>query len=252
MTSLDKVVAGPSSATGQSECVDISGLYHPQRWTTLESALKTADLVALRQLAKTGVNFNQPICAGGPVPLEVALSTSVVPGVSGIQAVIARRAEVVKLLIEAGASVNGKTTRGQPLLINAILGDPVGSVWKQVLAAGAPVDEADAQGNTPLMHAVGQHRPEAVEKLLEKGAKVNAQNGVGDTAFHMAVRLRSDKCEQLLLRAKVNVLIPNNLGETARDMMNSQILDQYPLDVSRFAQIRFAGMKRAYSYTWNH
>ena len=55
-----------------------------------------------------------------------------------------------------------------------------------MLAAGAQVDTADAQGYTPLMWAAIQEDVEIVQELLARGANVKAKDKKGFTVLDMA------------------------------------------------------------------
>jgi ankyrin repeat protein len=61
------------------------------------------------------------------------------------------------------------------------------AVIDALLAAGAPLDARDANGNTALISAAKlSDSPERVRRLLEAGADVTARNTEGETALHAA------------------------------------------------------------------
>ncbi len=80
--------------------------------------------------------------------------------------------------------VGGRT---HPLHIVAAAEVPEAEQLKAIrllLEAGAYIDGRDDQGNTPLHRAVSSLRAEAVKLLLKKGADPNARNQNGDTPLH--------------------------------------------------------------------
>lgn len=74
---------------------------------------------------------------------------------------------------------------------------------KEWIAAGADVNDKDADGITPLMEA---KTSEIVKALIEAGADVNAKDKFGYTALHLSP-LKKDCLEQmkLLLKAGADV-----------------------------------------------
>jgi ankyrin repeat protein len=77
----------------------------------------------------------------------------------------------VRLMIELGADVNGKSTRA-PLHAAAFRKNP--SFAEVLLQHGAHIEELDYQGLTPLQQAVLNGFEGTIKLLLSKGANVNA------------------------------------------------------------------------------
>ncbi|WP_312540641.1 ankyrin repeat domain-containing protein [Achromobacter mucicolens] len=57
---------------------------------------------------------------------------------------------------------------------------------RQLLAAGAPLEARDGQGNTPLLRATQGNHAAAAAALIQAGADVNAKNGMQDSAYLLA------------------------------------------------------------------
>jgi ankyrin repeat protein len=77
---------------------------------------------------------------------------------------------------------------------------------KSLLAKGANINAQDADGTTPLMHAVVNAGADCVKLLIEKGADPNLSNKVGATALMWAVN-DLKKIQLLLARgAQVNAV----------------------------------------------
>lgn len=86
---------------------------------------------------------------------------------------------------------------------------------KALISMGADVDEADSEGQTPLMAAASWGHASSCQLLVEEGeAKVNVKDEGGDTALHEAAR--ADELEALvsLLDLGAEVDARNKLGAT--------------------------------------
>ncbi len=95
-------------------------------------------------------------------------------------------AEVVRVLLAAGADPNGVGYAGTPLL--AVAADRQGAdVVRALLQGGADVARKGAGNATALHAAAGAGRLDNVELLLAAGAKVTARTTRGWTALHSAV-----------------------------------------------------------------
>lgn len=70
-------------------------------------------------------------------------------------------------------------------------------VMQILLNAGADIDGPDDDGTTPLMQTVFGAKTEAAEFLLDRGANANAVRDGGETVLHLAVRSGDER----LLRA---------------------------------------------------
>lgn len=92
--------------------------------------------------------------------------------------------EMVALLLERGADVNGKCSNGDTALVRAA-GD-----WDDVVALllkkGAAVDIRGEDDYTPLMCAVASGNKKAAVLLLRNGASLNEKASDGETALTLA------------------------------------------------------------------
>lgn len=72
---------------------------------------------------------------------------------------------------------------------------------KRLLAAGAPVDQANSNGATPLWVACQGGFAACAEHLLAAGARVDAPTQGGGTALLAAIAGNQVECVRVLLRA---------------------------------------------------
>ena len=91
------------------------------------------------------------------------------------------------------------------------------SVVKTLLDAGAKVDAADENGQTPLIFAAKVSPLENVKLLLERGAHINAQENRGMTALHYAVVGDDPDLVRLLLSKGALVNVGDQDQETPLD-----------------------------------
>lgn len=87
-------------------------------------------------------------------------------------------------------------------------------VVRALLTAGAEVNAADADGETPLHRAVGH--VELVRALVEAGADVNAGAAAGLTPLHVAVYQGCDRSLELLLNAGADIEAPCTVMNVVR------------------------------------
>jgi len=102
--------------------------------------------------------------------------------------------------LRQGIDPNAERFFGWPALTLAIMqANP--EMTLALLAHGADINAADANGNTPLMWAVGQETPQPAltEELLRRGANPLAQNKFGESALTWALR-RADHATVARLR----------------------------------------------------
>ena len=84
---------------------------------------------------------------------------------------------------------------------------------KELLAAGAPVDERNRGGQTPLMIAVMHNLTPYFKALLMAGADVNAVDAVGESVMHYAGTHGTPLIVQALLEKEPDLNVRNRQGE---------------------------------------
>jgi cytohesin len=113
----------------------------------------------------------------------------------------ATSAPIATMLIERGASVNATNTLGQTALLCAAQEDRA-DVVGALLQAGADVNKADEDGFAPLSAAASAS---IATMLIERGADVNAANRFGSTALLLAADAGRVGVVEALLQADADV-----------------------------------------------
>lgn len=102
------------------------------------------------------------------------------------QAADAGSAEILQMLIEAGADVStADEDQCSALFAATRKGEP--AIVQMLVDAGAPVDAASDVGITPLQIAAGRGFLDVVSMLLKAGANVNHVNEYGESTLYKAV-----------------------------------------------------------------
>ncbi|RSL89936.1 hypothetical protein CEP51_000961 [Fusarium floridanum] len=114
----------------------------------------------------------------------------------------------VKALIDAGADVNIKRKNGR----QALNGAANAEIVDLLVRAGADVHATDASGCTALHMAAGNNETEIVEKLLLMGARVNQSSHRGLRPLHMAARDNSPDAARLLCSFGGDIEAKDNKG----------------------------------------
>jgi ankyrin repeat protein len=86
---------------------------------------------------------------------------------------------------------------------------------EQALTAGNPVDEKNAQGQTPLLLAVWKNDVEAARLLLAAGADVNAKDSIQDSPFLVAGAQGRTEILRMMLARGADLTSTNRFGGTA-------------------------------------
>ena len=146
------------------------------------------------------------------------------------QAVVFRKVESIKALLDAGANPNnvGNNTINPTALLEAtfipIHPESV-EITKMLLEGGADPDATGAHGHTSLIRAARiDNRAVAYEitkALLDAGADVNIEGDLGETALQHAVASGNAAIADLLLTAGADPEQRNKNGFRAIDQLNA-------------------------------
>ncbi len=110
-------------------------------------------------------------------------------------------------------SMPSMTATAQTMLKAAEGGDT--AAIERLIAAGTPVDAADASGQTPLLLAAQNDHLAAAIRLIDAGADVNAQAANHDTPWLLAGALGRTAMLRRMLPKGPNFSIRNRFGGNA-------------------------------------
>jgi formylglycine-generating enzyme required for sulfatase activity len=123
--------------------------------------------------------------------------------------------EILGILVVSVCFLAGTQAKGQGLREAAIKGDS--AAVQQFLQKGASVDDANDQGDTPLMLACVKGNTDVVKILLAAGAKVNAADAANAGAYTpLLIASRNEHWDivKILLAAGANVNAVAGTGDT--------------------------------------
>ena len=142
-----------------------------------------------------------------------------------------RSAATIRQLIEDGADVNERESRGQTVLMRCFESQKIThEILKVLVDAGADVNAQDDSGSTVLHCALSYLAPtECIEELIRAGAKVDVADRNGLTPLHWAAM--TDRSEVIKL-----------LKENGADPEKRNKRGEKPVDIAR--QL---GKSRAYA-----
>ncbi|KOX73970.1 Transient receptor potential channel pyrexia, partial [Melipona quadrifasciata] len=149
-------------------------------------------------------------------------------------AIRAGAVEIVKLLLERGASVVEKNHMGETPLHVACFIQSIKCVELLLDSAGTNINAVDRAHRTPLHFAVMTTYSSAklVELLLNHGALVNAADKTGFTPLHVAALNEQSHCVDVLIWAGADVSATTSAGLSALNI----ILRKIPESLQVFRQ----------------
>jgi cytohesin len=133
--------------------------------------------------------------------------------------------EIVKLLLDAGASPNAEQRGKQTPLMNAALAGDF-QTFNDLVAHGAELNVVSADGGTPLHSAAAGGNPQIVEFLLDKGLNIEARRKVdGATPICDAASGGHAACIELLAKRGAGI---DARGYNDRTPLSLTIVTQHP------------------------
>lgn len=98
--------------------------------------------------------------------------------------------------------------------IYEIVNDENEHTFSELLMLGYDIDDADNDGNTPLMIASSLGKVSFVHFLIDNGASVNNKNYNGETALHRAAQSGNNEIIDILFAAGAELNTPDFSGRT--------------------------------------
>lgn len=210
--------AGNTVSTLIKEGADVN-YQAPSGETALGLAVDGNFVSFTKELIAAGADVNKRNTASGRTPL--------------IDAAMTGNAEIVKMLLEAGADKNARVfLYGQELDENALtaavnngnseIADILRHAGAEEITPGAPSAEAEqaaqnvynSMGITPLHYALLAGETEKVKELIASGADVNAKAPNMGTPLLYACTVGNAEAARLLINAKADVNAAGDTGYT--------------------------------------
>lgn len=112
-----------------------------------------------------------------------------------------------KYLESLGINPSITNNEGTTPLHNLAYGDKDIATFHYFIDKGIDVNQADKNGNTPLLNAVGRNSLEIIKLLVSKTRDINFKNKDGKSALVLALRNKPEVIDFLLSKgAKINVI----------------------------------------------
>jgi ankyrin repeat protein len=199
-------------------------------------AIQRGDVMAVKTYIENGQGNVHAVLENGKTPLHVAaaqgdpllvlllvraganLDASNARGFSPLSfAIDANKTEAANVLIRERASVTIVSKQGWTPLHQASYHGCL-DVVRNLIAAGAPLEASNDEGNTPLMLSLSHDKgpfPAITEALLQAGANIRCKNKKEDTVLHRAAANTSlEWLVKRCLDAGFKVDIANKIGKT--------------------------------------
>ena len=125
-----------------------------------------------------------------------------------------KRTLITTAAIVLATALNSSAATSDARLFEAARGNDLIQV-QQLLATGAQIDAADANGNTALMIAAAHGYTEIARLLIDSGADVDARGYIGNTALIYAAQEGHAEIAQLLIDGGADASARNQYGSSA-------------------------------------
>lgn len=211
---------------------DVDLLNQDGTTTALYMAALSEQMKAVSTLLEHGARVNFPKGANSPLygaitsPLHGAVVSSLYETVTGSPyeavtgspygIVTSSSGEIVRLLIQKGANINEKTSRGDTPLHDAMLFSHLEAA-DTLLKNEAQVNIQNNSGDTPLHFSTLEGFTKGASSLLKYGADINIRNNKGWTPLQVAASLQKNEVASLLIEKGADVNLTDQKGWSALD-----------------------------------
>ncbi|MCH8210222.1 MAG: ankyrin repeat domain-containing protein [Planctomycetes bacterium] len=199
----------------------------------LAAAARSGDVATIGQAIKDGKNLEQADQDGATL-LGIAAR--------------AKQAEVVRVLLEAGAKIEARDQKGRsPLLAAVQTRRSSVEVVRALIAKGADVNTRGTMiGGTPLSWAAGPFsNPEIVAALVAGNADVNQVDNTGMTPLMWAARYGAPATVKVLLDAGADVTATNKQGQTSLDLARQKRSDAPSVEIIKMIEAQPPSSEKA-------
>lgn len=170
----------------------------------LVAAVSMGNIEAVQMLIAVGADLDS-VDIFGLTPLMAAVCFDGLEGLveltddDEINALLANKIVILKLLIDAGADLTIKTDFS-PLMYTT-KSDNVDAA-KMLLDAGVDINELSSDGETALIYGIQFNAVNVIKLLIDSGADLNIRNLAGDTALSLAQKMDDgQQIAELLIQA---------------------------------------------------
>lgn len=150
---------------------------------------------------------------------------------------------ILRMLIRSGVDVDAREPNYEETALHCAASSGKTSAIEFLIEAGADLNARDAEGNTPLGHAVSVCKREVVHTLLKRGADVNAPNEAEETPLRTAAanagRQGASGVVDLLLRSGADERRVAADGLTPMEVVGDDVAGKDPVaeDVERMREL---------------
>jgi ankyrin repeat protein len=131
--------------------------------------------------------------------------------------------DILSLLIEQGADLNGRGNDGDSPLRRASQKGKL-EAGQLLLNCGADIGARNSFGQTVLIAAISYGHVEFARMLLERGALIDAPGYMGYAALHYAAMHNQVEAARFLLERGANVNVRNEYGNTPSHYGNAEMV----------------------------
>ncbi len=183
--------------------------------TVLSQAVELNNYRAVGYLIRNGAVVNQAN-DNGDIPLYVAIKN----GYDVITGILVNKSE------DPYSDVNWKNPIGDPLLNIAAHNGNI-EIIRMLIEAGASVNELDTEENTPLHIAAANGQDKAVTLIMTYEADINARNLRGATPLMLAGGNTHKNTYTMLIEYGANDAVKDYMGYVAEDYMAGKVTEVY-------------------------
>ncbi|HZS44634.1 MAG TPA: ankyrin repeat domain-containing protein [Blastocatellia bacterium] len=191
------------------------------------------DLGGVRSLLDVGLDVNSIDDATERTALQEAVGNN--------------NLEMVKLLVSAGAGVNGvmapaKVGKNENVLkaipLNAISGETSVEIVDLLISEGADVGLAEWDGRFPLLTSSGIAKPEVIKELISRGADVNQDDGSFTPLMYAAVGFVPENLD-VLIKAGADVNHRNDANSALTLTISEHKVEAFRILINAGAKVDF-------------